>query len=82
MMMGNAAGVSALGSTLGGGVVFGAGKMQELEGKPMSESEKVENALSTGLLEGVFEQFGVSKLGRVIANIYKKEVKDDYLKLK
>jgi hypothetical protein len=73
MMMGNAAGIGAVGSTLGGGVVFGAGNMQELEGADMSETAKVENALSKGLFEGIFEQFGVTKLGGVVTDIFKKQ---------
>jgi len=73
MMMGNAAGIGAVGSTLGGGVIFGAGNMQELEGADMSETAKVENALSKGLFEGIFEQFGVTKLGGVVADVFKKQ---------
>lgn len=73
LMMGNAAGVGAVGSTIGGGVVFGAGNMQELEGANMSETAKVENALSKGLFEGLFEQFGVTKLGGVVGDVFKKQ---------
>lgn len=81
MMMGSVAGIGPLASTLGGGVVFGSENMNELEGSNLSEAAKVENALTKGLFEGIFEQFGITKLGGVVSNVFKEQGKDAALEI-
>jgi len=78
LLMGNAAGVTPIASTLAGGAVFGAGKKAQLDAEdaPISESAKTFNALSTGLFEGIFEQFGITKLGGVAKDVFLKEGKE------
>ncbi len=75
---GNYGGLSATASTVGGGLVFGADKKKELdENAPnMSEADKTSLALSTGLFEGMFEQFGITKLGGIAKGVIEKEGKD------
>lgn len=83
LMMGNAAGLSATASTFGGGVVFGAGKKEELEqaNPNMPQSIQVENALGNGLMEGLFEQYGLTKLGSLGAKLIKEKGKDEAKKI-
>jgi hypothetical protein len=78
LMMGNAAGLSATGSTLAGGVVFGAGKKQELDknNPEMSETQKATTAFLSGITEGFFEQYGISKLGGITKRILEKSGAD------
>lgn len=75
LAMGNAAGASPAASILGGGSVFGAGKKQEINesGVDLPENEKNKIALANGLVEGIFEQFGVSKLGTAVRKVYMEE---------
>jgi hypothetical protein len=74
LMMGNAAGLSATGTTLAGGVVFGAGKKEELDknNPNMTEAQKATTAFLSGLTEGFFEQYGISKLGGITKRIFDK----------
>jgi hypothetical protein len=83
LMVGNAAGLSATASTFGGGVVFGAGKKDELEqaNPNMPQSVQLENALGNGLMEGLFEQYGLSKLGSLGAKLIKEKGKDEATKI-
>ncbi|CAK0771688.1 hypothetical protein CCP3SC1AL1_570017 [Gammaproteobacteria bacterium] len=85
LMMGNAAGIGAAGSTLGGGVVFAADKKSELDNdeaaKHLSEQEKLNIAMSNGLFEGLFEQFGVTKLGSITKNILLRSGKEEAKKI-
>lgn len=78
LLVGGLAGLGPKAITFGGGAVFGAAKKKELDelNPSMGESTKTLNALSTGLMEGVFEQYGITKLGGVIKNIFEKEGKD------
>ncbi len=63
---------------LAGGAVFGAQKKSELdkEATNMSEADKIGIATANGLLEGIFEQFGITKLGGIAKDIFAKEGKD------
>jgi GNAT superfamily N-acetyltransferase len=74
LMMGNAAGLSQSGTTMAGGLVFGAGKKKELdESNPnMTEQQKLTSAFLHGITEGFFEQYGISKLGSITKNILQK----------
>ncbi len=65
------------GMVLGGGAVFAAQKKAELDKEMpnMSESDKLGIAAANGLLEGIFEQFGITKLGGIAKEILKKEGK-------
>lgn len=78
LMMGNAAGLSATGSTIAGGVVFGAGKKEELDknNPNMTEAQKATTAFLSGLTEGFFEQYGISKLGGITKRILEKSGAD------
>lgn len=78
LAMGNAAGITTAGSITGGGLVFGAQKKAELDKEApwMSESDKLDAALMNGLAEGVFEQFGLTKIGSVVKNVLSKSGKD------
>ncbi len=78
LMMANAAGVPVAGSILGGGAVFGAGKKSELEANAphLDNSTKMNIALSNGLFEGIFEQFGITKLGSITRQVLKNEGKE------
>jgi hypothetical protein len=73
LMMGNAAGIGAVGSTIGGGIAFAADKKSELDNdenaKNLTEQEKINIAMSNGLFEGLFEQFGITKLGGLTKNV-------------
>lgn len=75
LAMGNAAGLTTAQSIVGGGVVFAADKKSELdkENHDMSESSKMENAMANGLMEGVFENMGITKLGGMTKDIILKE---------
>jgi hypothetical protein len=75
LMMGNAAGLGTVATTVGGGAVFAAQKKAELDknNPNMSESAKTSAALSNGLLEGVFENFGITKLGGMAKGVLEKE---------
>lgn len=75
LMMGNAAGVSTAASVGAGGLVFGAEKMSQLEKEnpDMTTEQKATIALANGLMEGAFEQFGLTKIGAITASVLKKE---------
>lgn len=75
LALGNAAGVSTAQSILGGGAVFAADKLNEIKqsGAPLDQVNAVSTAVSNGLLEGIFEQFGITKLGGLAKDILKKE---------
>lgn len=60
------AGVSTTGSVLGGGAVFGAGER--------GEGSSIPAALSKGILEGVFEQMGVTRAFDAILKDQAKEL--------
>jgi hypothetical protein len=90
IMAGGIGGATGLQTTLGGGVVFGADKKRQLDENPltqnMDEATKTEIALSSGLLEGIFEaEFGLGKLGRYVGKLIapggEKIVKDEAQKL-
>jgi len=84
ILMGNAAGATPLATTLTGGAVFGAAKMEQLRGEgigDMEQSTKTMNALATGLFEGFFEQFGITKLAGVAKDVFLKEGKDAALEI-
>jgi len=74
LMLGNAAGLSTAGSVFGGGAVFGAEKMSELEktNPNITQDQKVMVSAANGLLEGAFEQFGLTKLGSITKDVLKK----------
>lgn len=78
LMMGGMAGASNTATTMGGGLVFGADKKSQLdkENPDMKETSKTLNALSTGLMEGVFETYGITKLGSIIKNVVATEGKE------
>lgn len=78
LMMGGMAGASSTATTMGGGLVFGADKKSQLdkENPDMKETAKTLNALSTGLMEGVFETYGITKLGSIIKNVAASEGKE------
>ena len=75
LMVGGYAGVSPLVTTMGGGAVFGAEKKSQLDKEApfLDNVTKTSNALSTGLFEGIFENYGLTKLGGMVSNIFKKE---------
>lgn len=75
LAIGNAAGLNPIQTTLGGGAIFAAEKMKELDdsGADLSEYEKIGIATSSGLLEGLFENVGITKLGNLTKNIILKE---------
>lgn len=81
LIAGNAAGLGMVGSTLVGTGVFGAGEKQEMveEGSTLSEGKQNLVALGSGLAEGLFEQFGITKLGllfkKTLAESGEKEAK-------
>jgi len=77
LMAGNMGGMGAATTTVGGGAVFGAEKKSQLdkENPDINESTKTLNALSTGLMEGVFETYGITKLGSITKNILASEGK-------
>lgn len=80
IMASGGVGASPATITAAGGVVFGAQKMEELEKIPaingLSYEDKVNIALSTGLLEGIFEaEFGLAKIGRVFGSFVKNKTK-------
>lgn len=76
LMMGNAAGLTTRQAVFGGGAVFGADKMSQIEkdpeGKKLSPMQQVSNAAATGLFEGAFEQWGLTKLGLAAKEIFVK----------
>jgi hypothetical protein len=78
LMAGNYGGVTPLASTMGGSVVFGAEKKQQLdqENPNLDEATKTSNALSTGLFEGIFENFGLTKLGGIAKEVFAKQGKE------
>jgi len=85
LMMGNAAGIGEVGSTIGGGLVFAAGKKDELDkdekANHLSQEEKINIAMSNGLFEGLFEQFGITKLGGLTKNILLRDGKEEAKRL-
>lgn len=83
LMMGNAAGLSTAASIGGGGLVFAADKKAELDQQAphLNEQEKINIALSNGLFEGLFEQFGVTKLGGLTKDILLKTGKEEAKKI-
>lgn len=83
LVLSKGAGASAFGSTVIGGAVFGAEKKAELdkEHPEMSNDKKTVIAAANGLAEGLFEQFGVTKLGGVVKDVLLKEGKDAAIKI-
>ncbi len=79
----NAGGVKVVQSILGSGAVFGAGKKDELDEQApnMDEQAKMGVALSNGLFEGIFEQFGITKLGSITRDALLKDGKEAAYKL-
>ena len=77
LMAGNAAGLSTAGSTIGGGIVFGSDKKKELDKEApwMSEAQKTQIAFANGLLEGFFEQYGITKLGSIAKDVLERSGK-------
>jgi hypothetical protein len=78
LMMGNAAGVGTAGSITGSGLVFGAEKKDQLDREApwMTEEQKINAALMYGLSEGIFEQFGLTKIGGVVKDVFLKSGKE------
>lgn len=78
LLMGNAAGVSTAASIVGGGVAFAADKKAELdrEAPDMPHDTKMNIAMANGLFEGLFEQFGITKLGGVTKEILLRDGKE------
>ena len=78
LMAGNWGGVTPLALTMGGGVVFGAEKKQQLdeENPNLDDVTKTSNSLSTGLFEGIFENFGLTKLGAIAKDVFLKQGKE------
>lgn len=78
LLMGNAAGVSATASTLGGGVVFAADKKAELDEKApnLDHDTKMSIAMANGLFEGFFEQYGITKLAGLTKEVLNREGKE------
>lgn len=72
LMMSNVAGAGTVGTTIGGGVVFGAGEIDEQLEAGLDPATATSNAMSKGLMEGFFESFGVTRLGGVIKDIAKR----------
>lgn len=83
LALGNAGGLSAAESILGGGAVFAAEKKKEIDesGANLDEVSKTGVALSNGLLEGIFEQFGITKLGGIAKDVLAKEGKEKALEV-
>jgi hypothetical protein len=85
LMLGNAGGATTFGSIMAGGAVFGAGKYAELNEKEetakLPEDVKLSNALSSGLFEGIFEQFGITKLGGAVSSLIKGKTREEALNL-
>lgn len=83
LLMGNAAGVSTVGSILGGGAVFAADKKAELDEQApnLDHQTKMNIAMSNGLFEGIFEQFGITKLGGLTKNILARNGKEEAKKI-
>lgn len=83
LLLGNAAGVPTTASILGGGTVFAADKKAELdrEAPNMDHDTKMSIALSNGLFEGIFEQFGITRLAGLTKNVIAKEGKDAALRI-
>lgn len=83
LALGNYAGLTPIQSILGGGAVFAADKKAELEksGAPLDEIQQVSNAVSSGILEGIFEQFGITKLGGMVKDALVKEGKEKAVEL-
>lgn len=72
------AGATGTAITLGGGAVFGAQKKAELdkEAPDMDETTKLGISTLNGLAEGFFEQWGITKVGGMIKDVFVKEGKD------
>ena len=72
------AGASGTAITLGGGAVFGAGKKTELDkdAPEMDESTKLGISALNGLAEGFFEQWGITRLGGMVKDVFLKEGKE------
>ncbi len=72
------AGATGTAITLGGGAVFGAQKKAELdkEAPGMDETTKLGISTLNGLAEGFFEQWGITKIGGMIKDVFVKEGKD------
>lgn len=63
-------GASRASLTMGGGLVFGAGKYEELRDRTdIPESQKSLIAFSSGLMEGLFEGSGTGQLGKISRDI-------------
>jgi hypothetical protein len=83
LLMGNAAGIPTAGSILGGGTVFAADKKAELDEQAphLDQQTKMNIAMSNGLFEGLFEQFGITKLGSLTKNVLLKSGKEKAKKI-
>jgi len=79
----NAGGVGVVQGILGGGAVFGAQKKGELDEQApnMDEQSKINIAVANGLFEGIFEQFGITKLGGITKDAFLKDGKEAAYKL-
>jgi hypothetical protein len=76
LMFGNAAGATAVESTLAGTAVFGADKMSQVEKEnpEMPLLNQVAASTGSGMLEGIGESlFGVAKIGSIAKEVFLKE---------
>jgi hypothetical protein len=78
LMMGNYAGLSSVASIGATGALTGAGKMMELQKQNpnMTPEQITSSSIMNGLFEGVFEQWGITKLGGISKDIIGKYGKD------
>lgn len=83
LLMGNAAGIPTAGSILGGGTVFAADKKAELDEQApdLDQQTKMNIAMSNGLFEGLFEQFGITKLGGLTKDVLLRSGKEEAKKI-
>lgn len=85
IMAGNASGLTTAESIFGFGTMFAANNYAELNANPatanLPESVKMSNAIVNGLFEGIFEQFGVTKLGSIVKGMIKGKAKEEAVKI-
>lgn len=74
--MGGVAGLTNLGTTIGGGLVFGAGTFEENKKKGIDDATNVVNSWTNGLLEGIFESTGTLSIINDAKNIFVKSGKE------
>jgi len=73
--LGGVAGLTSLGTTIGGGLVFGAGTFEENKAKGVDNATNVVNSWTNGLLEGIFESTGTLSIINDAKNMFAKSGK-------